>query len=218
MWCSAGSPICSLLAKDYRRSSAAVFIPLNRSLSTVFAKVWLMPDSLHGSDKARLQTCNGPVSRVVVINDFSVARGGATMLVLLLLKLLREQNVDVTLIVGDDTHNADFDTLGIDVVRLGQQPLLKGNPLRTAINGINNTSAVNLISDWIAANDTTGTVYHVHIWSQILSPGSSCLWQKLLNARSSMHMTPSMPVRMGPTWITRRKSSAPGFLSPAPVL
>ena len=155
-----------------------------------------MPDSLHGSDKARLQTCNGPVSRVVVINDFSVARGGATMLVLLLLKLLREQNVDVTLIVGDDTHNADFDTLGIDVVRLGQQPLLKGNPLRTAINGINNTSAVNLISDWIAANDTTGTVYHGHLWSQILSPGifvplAKVAERTIIHAHDSFHACPN---------------------------
>lgn len=111
-----------------------------------------------------------PISRVVLINDFSIARGGATTLVLLLLRLLRARGIPVTMIVGDDNDNPLFDELGVDVVRLGQKALLGGNPLRTAINGIDNRSARALLSDWIARNDTPGTVYHVHVWSQILSP------------------------------------------------
>lgn len=111
-----------------------------------------------------------PISRVVLINDFSIARGGATTLVLLLLRLLRARNIPVTMIVGDDNDNSIFDELGVDLVRLGQKALLGGNPLRTAINGIDNRSASALLSDWIARNDTPGTVYHVHVWSQILSP------------------------------------------------
>lgn len=111
-----------------------------------------------------------PVERVVIINDFSVARGGATTLVLLLLKLLRSRDIPVTLIVGDDGENPLFSELGLDVVPLGQKELLKGNLLRTAVSGIDNAPASKLVQDWIARNDTPGTVYHVHTWSQILSP------------------------------------------------
>lgn len=155
-----------------------------------------MPDSIHAEGAVRALGQTGSVSRVVVINDFSVARGGATMLVLLLLKLLREQDVPVTLIVGDDTDNSDFETLGIDVVRLGQQPLLKGNPLKTAINGINNASAAELVSQWIDHHDTPGTVYHVHIWSQILSPGIFAPLRKvaertIIHAHDSFHACPN---------------------------
>lgn len=111
-----------------------------------------------------------PISRVVLLNDFSIARGGATTLVLLLLRLLRSQGIPVTMIVGDDGDNPSFDELGVDVVKLGQRALLGGNSLTSAINGVGNRSAGALLSDWIARNDTPGTVYHVHVWSQILSP------------------------------------------------
>ena len=111
-----------------------------------------------------------PISRVVLINDFSIARGGATTLVLLLLRLLRSRGIPVTMIVGDEGDSPLFEELGVDLVKLGQKALLGGNPFRTAISGVDNRSASALVSDWIARNDTPGTVYHVHVWSQILSP------------------------------------------------
>jgi len=111
-----------------------------------------------------------PISRVVLLNDFSIARGGATTLVLLLLRLLRARGISVTMIAGDDGDNPAFAELGVDIVTLGQKALLGGNPLASAVNGINNRSASALLSDWIDRNDTPGTVYHTHVWSQILSP------------------------------------------------
>ncbi|MDH4440001.1 MAG: glycosyltransferase [Rhizobium sp.] len=137
-----------------------------------------------------------PVERVVIINDFSIARGGATTLVLLLLRLLRSRDVPVTLIVGDEGKNPLFTELGIDVVRLGQKELLKGNPLRTMVNGIDNTSAGALVGDWIDNNDTPGTIYHVHIWSQILSPAIFVPLRRvaertLIHAHDSFHACPN---------------------------
>lgn len=111
-----------------------------------------------------------PISRVVLLNDFSIARGGATTLVLLLLRLLRARGISVTLVAGDDGDNPAFAELGVDVVALGQKALLGGDRLTSAVNGINNRSASALLSDWIDRNDTPGTVYHTHVWSQILSP------------------------------------------------
>lgn len=137
-----------------------------------------------------------PVERVVIINDFSIARGGATTLVLLLIRLLRARDIPVTIIVGDDQDNPFFSQLEVDVVRLGQKELLKGNPFRTAINGVDNSSASALVGDWIAENDTPGTVYHVHIWSQILSPSifiplRRVAGRTLIHAHDSFHACPN---------------------------
>lgn len=74
------------------------------------------------------------------------------------------------MIVGDDGDNPELAELGVDVVRLGQKALLGGNLVTAAISGVDNRAASTLISDWIDRNDTPGTVYHVHVWSQILSP------------------------------------------------
>ncbi|RKE77542.1 glycosyltransferase [Rhizobium sp. AG855] len=139
---------------------------------------------------------NQPAERVVVINDFSIARGGATTLVLLLLRLLRTRDIPVTMIVGDDGDNPLFSELGADVVRLGQKELLKGNPLKTVLNGIHNGSASALIRDWIEHNDTPRTIYHVHIWSQILSPSifvplHRVAERTLIHAHDSFHACPN---------------------------
>jgi glycosyltransferase involved in cell wall biosynthesis len=139
---------------------------------------------------------NAPVERVVIINDFSIARGGATTLVLLLLRLLRAREIPVTLMVGDDGENPLFSELGLDVVSLGQKELLKGNLLRTGVSGINNAPAGKLVHDWIARNDTPGTVYHVHTWSQILSPSIFLPLRRvakrtLFHAHDSFHACPN---------------------------
>jgi glycosyltransferase involved in cell wall biosynthesis len=137
-----------------------------------------------------------PIDRVVIINDFSIARGGATTLVLLLLRLLRSRDIPVTMIVGDDGNNPLFSEEGADVVRLGQKELLKGNPFRTVVNGIGNSSASALVGDWIARNDTPGTIYHVHIWSQILSPSifiplHRVAARTVIHAHDSFHACPN---------------------------
>jgi glycosyltransferase involved in cell wall biosynthesis len=136
------------------------------------------------------------VERVVVINDFSIARGGATTLVLMLIRLLRARGIPVTVIVGDEGDNPLFAQLEVDVVCLGHKELLKGNPFKTAINGITNAAASALVGDWIDRHDTPGTVYHVHIWSQILSPSIFIPLRRvasrtLIHAHDSFHACPN---------------------------
>jgi glycosyltransferase involved in cell wall biosynthesis len=139
----------------------------------------------------------GPsISRVVLINDFSVARGGAATLVLWLLRLLRAEGIPVTMIVGDNGDNPEFVELGVDVVKLGQQALLGGNPLLAAARGIDNRMASASISGWIDTHDTPGTVYHVHTWSQILSPSIFLPLRKVaartvIHAHDSFHACPN---------------------------
>ncbi|MFC5446000.1 glycosyltransferase family 4 protein [Rhizobium halophytocola] len=110
------------------------------------------------------------IERVVVIDDYSVARGGATTLALKSAELLRGLDIPVTYICGDAGAQPRLADAGISVVPLGGADLLHMSRVKALVTGIHNAAAAQLLRDWIAANDTPGTVYHVHGWSKILSP------------------------------------------------
>lgn len=112
------------------------------------------------------------LSRVVVINDASIARGGATGLALLSIRKLRERGIPVTFIVGDDGQNPELDDLGVEIVAIGGRALTKTSPLVASTRGIYNLEAANTIINWIAENDNNETIYHMHGWSKILSPSA----------------------------------------------
>ena len=63
--------------------------------------------------------------RLVIVNDVSVANGGATALALLELRLMRARGVKVTYVTGDDGANPEFDALDIEVVCLRGTRLLQ---------------------------------------------------------------------------------------------
>lgn len=107
--------------------------------------------------------------RLVIVNDVSVANGGATALALLELRLVRARGVEVTYVTGDDGANPEFDALGIEVVCLRGARLLQAGAAALG-RGVYNPHTVRTLNAWIARHDTPGTVYHVHGWSQILSP------------------------------------------------
>lgn len=108
---------------------------------------------------------------VVVINDASVAKGGATGLALLSARLLATRGLKVTYISGDD--GTDFplaDTAGVAHVALGGRHIAQAPKGAAAAVGLYNTEARARLSRWIVENDTADTVYHLHGWSKILSP------------------------------------------------
>jgi hypothetical protein len=134
--------------------------------------------------------------RVVIINDFSVARGGATTLVQLLARLLRDRGIPVTMLVGDDGKNAELESLDIEIVKLGRTRLLDRGAVSAAVEGIWNPSASSLVDRWIEANDTPQTVYHVHVFSQILSPSifkvlRSVARRTVIHAHDFFHACPN---------------------------
>lgn len=112
----------------------------------------------------------GSVRRLVVINDVSVARGGATALALLEVQLLRRRHVLVTYITGDSGANACLGQFDVPVVALGEQRLLNVGFGSAAFRGLYNQKTSLVLKDWIRQNDTPDTAYHLHGWSQILSP------------------------------------------------
>src|SRR5262245_61106930 len=110
------------------------------------------------------------LDRVVVINDVSVMRGGATAVALGSVELLAAQGVPITFIAGDDgTHVDPRSRLG-EFLALGFRHILDRSALDAALGGLYNAEVEKLLARWIAANDTSRTIYHIHGWTKILSP------------------------------------------------
>lgn len=109
-------------------------------------------------------------SRVVILNDRSLAFGGATGLALLSARLLRARGIPITLLAGDAGANPALAAEGISVHALGGATLLEAGAAASLRRGLYNPATLDLVGDWIRRNDDPGTVYHVHTWAQILSP------------------------------------------------
>lgn len=109
-------------------------------------------------------------SRVVLINDASVARGGATGLALAAARALRARGVAVTFICGDAGANDELARIGVEVVALGADRLLARGRLDALRSGIRNRAAREMVARFLSARDDGRSVYHVHGWAQILSP------------------------------------------------
>jgi len=123
------------------------------------------------------------IDRIVVINDLSRPQGGASLLAVQSTQGLAERGHRVTMITGDAKPNEPVER--VDYVSLGQQRLLASRAL-APLRGIYNGAARALVSDWIERNDTPGTIYHIHGWSQILSPA---LFDALARVRGRVVMT-----------------------------
>lgn len=106
--------------------------------------------------------------RVVIFHDFSQALGGASYLVQVLIRELRARDVPLTFIAGDDGTN--FSREDCEFIPLHGKALLERSKLGALTKGFYNRDALAATRDWIAANDTPRTVYHVHGWCKILTP------------------------------------------------
>ena len=107
--------------------------------------------------------------RVVLLHDYSEALGGASYLVQVLIGELRRRGIATTFIAGDS--GARFDRSDVEFLPLHGMALLERSKLSALTCGLYNHSAYAQTRDWIARNDTPGTVYHLHGWSKILTPG-----------------------------------------------
>lgn len=108
--------------------------------------------------------------RLVVINDFSSANGGASSLAIENANLMASMGLNVTYLSGD--HRPENGVLNDAVSRMSLDgaALDPAKPLNNAINGLYNPAAQQFLADWIDTHDTPNTIYHVHGWSKIFSP------------------------------------------------
>lgn len=108
--------------------------------------------------------------RIVIINDMSLARGGATALAMMAAEDFVARGHEVIWLCGDDGDSPELAALGVEVVAVGGKTLLE-LPGRTALtSGLMNTKARDVVARFIAERDTPETVYHTHSWAQIFSP------------------------------------------------
>ena len=110
------------------------------------------------------------IERIVVVNDASVAAGGATGLALASVEAFRQRGYATTYLAGDSGENAALTAMGVEVVALGQKRLLSSPAASVILGALYNQPAERMISAWIDLFDTPGTVYHLHGWAQIFSP------------------------------------------------
>lgn len=113
------------------------------------------------------------MTKVIIVNDASIARGGATGLSLLQARLLRARGVEVVFAAADQGGGAEeLRALGIEVHAAGAEALTKAPPLVAATRGLFNPAVKQMLERVIAAHDGPDTVYHVHSWSKTLTPAA----------------------------------------------
>lgn len=109
------------------------------------------------------------IDRIVVIHDFAAPEGGAGIMAIMAAQEYARRGIPVTYFAGA-IDGAGEGLSGIDLVGLNLARLLDQSPARAMAQGIHNRAARDCLRSWIAQNDTDHTVYHLHNWSQILSP------------------------------------------------
>jgi glycosyltransferase involved in cell wall biosynthesis len=110
------------------------------------------------------------IMQVVVINDDCVESGGAAAIALESVHQLVSSGIKVTLLTGDSSTNPELEALDVNVVRLGGRHLIDGHRLFAAGRGLYDHTTRSRLEQWIASNDTSDTVYHLHNWHKFLSP------------------------------------------------
>lgn len=110
------------------------------------------------------------VGRVVLINDDAVNSGGAAAVALQSAVVLRGLGVRVSFLSGEADCDPELKKLGVDWVPLGGRHIMQGPRGAAALRGLFNANTRTALAEWIAANDTPATVYHLHNWHKALSP------------------------------------------------
>lgn len=110
------------------------------------------------------------IVRVVIVNDASEARGGATGLALLQARLLADRGIETIFFGADRQPNDALAVLGVRMVNAGSDPLMKAPVHRAAVRGLYNGQVRAALEGLIAEVDSPDTIYHVHSWSKTLTP------------------------------------------------
>jgi len=110
------------------------------------------------------------IDRIVVINDLARPLGGASALAVQSAFGFARRGLLVTYLSGDTPPASGLNHPGVTMIGLGQDRLLSRGRIDAMLTGWWNRAAHRMVRAWIAAHDTPATVYHLHGWSQILSP------------------------------------------------
>lgn len=124
------------------------------------------------SSQAFVSVALQKIDRVVVISDDSVQSGGAAGVALASVRLLCQRGVNVTLLTGDAGKNRELAATGAEIIALDAANIMQGNRALAAARGLYSGQARSFLANWIEANDTPRTIYHLHNWHKVLSPSA----------------------------------------------
>lgn len=108
------------------------------------------------------------IDRVAVISDDLEGGGGASAIALASIRQLQRLGIPVAMLAGGAPAIAARQ--GDEVVALGGRHLLEGGRAQAAVRGLHDGQVRAHLAEWIAANDTPRTIYHLHNWHKVLSP------------------------------------------------
>lgn len=110
------------------------------------------------------------LDRVVVVNDDCAENGGAAAIALSSARLLRKAGIPVTVLSGLPDASGELARSDIDTVTLGGRHIGRTPRSGAALRGLYDPVTRRALAAWLEANDTPGTVYHLHNWHKVLSP------------------------------------------------
>jgi glycosyltransferase involved in cell wall biosynthesis len=105
---------------------------------------------------------------VVIINDDCVASGGASGIALMSARVLQASGVRVSYLAGDAEGGAGAQP--DNLFSLTGQHIMEGARGAAALRGLYDRNTRRSIEQWIQANDSANTIYHLHNWHKVLSP------------------------------------------------
>ncbi len=109
------------------------------------------------------------IDRVAVISDDFEGGGGASSIAIASIRQLQRLGIPVSMLAGG-APTAIAAGQADEVVELGGRHLLEGGRALAAVRGLHDRQVRARLAAWIAANDTPGTIYHLHNWHKVLSP------------------------------------------------
>ncbi|HMQ92241.1 MAG TPA: glycosyltransferase family 4 protein [Amaricoccus sp.] len=109
------------------------------------------------------------IDRVAVISDDLEGDGGASAIAVASVRQMQRLGIPVAMLAGGGAPPL-VPRQSDEVVALGGQHLLAGGRARAAVRGLHDGGVRSRLADWITANDTPGTIYHLHNWHKVLSP------------------------------------------------
>ncbi len=105
---------------------------------------------------------------VVIINDDCVASGGAAGIALTSARVLHARGVRVSYLAGDARGGSVPQPES--VLSLSGRHIMEGARGAAALRGLYDHNTRRSLEQWIAANDSPQTIYHLHNWHKVLSP------------------------------------------------
>lgn len=107
---------------------------------------------------------------VVIINDDCVASGGAAGIALMSARVLQARGVRISYLAG--AQGGGTVTQLDNVLSLSGRHIMDGARGAAALRGLYDHNTRRSLEQWIKANDSPHTVYHLHNWHKILSPSA----------------------------------------------